>query len=98
MKQLMKRAVYAAVGITVLVIVVGFVVLNGQTIELNFRSFSQTVEVPVLIVTCFVAGALVGMAASLFAIIRLKREIAMLRRDQHKHRVGGEALRAIPLR
>lgn len=98
MKKLFKTIVYAVVGLAVLVVVVGFVVLNDQVVQLNFQSFSQTIEVPTLVVVCFVAGALVGMIASLFAIVCLKREVAGLRRDQQQRSAQGGPLRVIPLR
>lgn len=98
MKKFLKTIIYAAVGLAVLVVVVGFVVLNDQTVQLNFRSFSQSIEVPALVVACFVAGALVGMFASLFAIVCLKREVAGLRRDQQKRGAQGGVLRVVPLR
>lgn len=98
MKKFIRGIIYAAVGLAVVVIVVGFVVLNDQTVQLNFGSFNQAIEVPTLVVVCFIAGALIGMFVSLWAIVCLKREVSVLRRDQQKRGTPGGLLRMVPLR
>jgi len=88
-------------GIFLLLLVLlglSFAVQNAHTVEFNYYVGSLQVELAWLLVLTVLAGALLGMLASVGVILRLRAEVHGLRKRVSVAREEIRNLRAIPIK
>jgi putative membrane protein len=75
-----------------------FAVLNSETVPLNYYFGDRNLPLSLVVVIAFALGAAVGGLFSLALVIRLKREMARLRRIVRLNEKEILNLRSIPIK
>ncbi|MBU0499317.1 MAG: LapA family protein [Gammaproteobacteria bacterium] len=80
------------------VIGAAFAVKNAQPVNLNYYLGVQEAPLALILVAALVLGALLGVLASLGAVVRLRHELGDLRRQQRQAQEEIENLRSQPVK
>ena len=77
------RLVTWTIGLVVFLVLMGFAAKNVEPVTLRFY-FDLALQAPliVIVLTAFAAGVLAGIVALLATLLRQRREIGRLRREQ----------------
>lgn len=78
----MVRLVSVIVFIVVALLGVTFAILNSDIVSIHYYLGTQRMPLSVLMLIALVIGVVIGLAASLPMVLRLKIEIRRLHRDQ----------------
>ena len=80
--------------LAVFVVVLLFALKNTDRVTVRFFVDTLTTDIPLIVVMlgCFVAGALFGLLLTVPASLRRRRELAALRRDLERARTEAAAL------
>ncbi len=91
------RALTWAVRVAAFILLLAFAVKNTEPVTLRFY-FDLAWQAPLisLLLAFFAAGALVGLAAVLTAMLRQRREIQQLRREARTPAAGAMAAPPLP--
>ncbi|NIR59176.1 MAG: LapA family protein [Gammaproteobacteria bacterium] len=77
----MARLIGWILAVVLLVLGLTFAVLNAEPVEVKYYFGGVRLPLAVLLVSTLIAGALLGVAASLVVIVRQRRRIAHLKRQ-----------------
>jgi len=94
----MARLLGFLIILVLAVIGLSFAVLNADPVPLNYYLGFVEIPLSMIIVVSLAAGALLGVLAALGMILRLKREIAGLRKELRKTSKEASELRTLPLK
>lgn len=92
-----KTVLFLCVLIPVLLAGILFYAKNSQTVSLDFYAAAVEVNIALALVVALSLGALLGLGAGVFAMIRLKREIRRLKRAAALKRAEPEVQRPLPV-
>lgn len=83
-----------------IVIVAGlsFAVINAEQVQLNYYFGSRSAPLSLTLVVTLALGAVLGVLASLGVIVRLRRQVARLRKQVGLREKELSNLRAIPIK
>ncbi len=95
----MIRIVFYSVLLTIISIF-GFIfaILNAEAITIHYHYGSTSLPLSLVMVLCLIVGAIFGLIASFFTLLKLKREIANLNKQVQIVEQELTNLRSIPLR
>jgi lipopolysaccharide assembly protein A len=94
----MLRILSLIVFLLVLVTGLAFTVLNAEPVQLNYYFGTRFVPLSLTLVGALIAGVVLGIAAGLGMVLRLKREIARLRKTVKVTEREVLNLRSIPIK
>lgn len=77
----MRKTFYLIVFVIVFLLGLAFAVLNSQTVTLNYYFDNVAVSMSLAMILAILLGALAGILVSLILMLRLRREVARLRRS-----------------
>lgn len=92
----MKRLLWFVSMISLAIVVLVFTVKNSQDVTFSFYIGSVNMPLSLLLAITLACGALLGVAASLLAVMRAKRELRKARKQARVKQQELENLRAIP--
>lgn len=94
----MKKIILFIVIFIILIIGISFAVLNADSVQLNYYFAQIDAPLSLIIVLTLACGAILGMAASLTVILRLKHELRKLDKSNKLAEKEIENLRSLPLK
>ncbi len=65
----------------VLVLGLGFFTLNDHSVALNYYFGSSELSLPIILIVAVTLGAVLGLIGSMRPILKLRKEIALLKRS-----------------
>jgi len=92
------RIVFSLLLILVVIFGLSFAVENWHTVQFRYYVGSREIALSLLLVATLFAGALLGIAASLFPLLRLHGELRHLRKKMALASEEIQNLRIIPVR
>lgn len=95
---MMKRILLLVVLLLVAVVGLSFALLNSTVVELNYYLGSLQAPLSLVVVLAMAFGAALGVLASVGVVLRLKREMAKLRKTTRLTQKEVANLRSLPLR
>lgn len=98
MSRYVKRILYSILFIVVLIAGLLFFVKNNQVVEFNYIAGIKELPVSFLLFASLCLGVLLGLAASLPVILRLKQDKARLRKQISVTEKEINNLRVLPVR
>ena len=84
--------------IALAIIGIGFSMLNSATVPLNYHYGAWEMPLAWVVGLAISIGLFTGLLVSFSIVIKMKREVAKLRRANRKLQSSGDALRTIPIR
>lgn len=75
-----------------------FAVLNATPVNLNYYLGTQEAPLALVLVAALLVGALLGVVASFGVVLRLRHEMADLRRQQRLAQQEIDNLRSLPIK
>lgn len=94
----MTRFLFVVFLLLVVVFGLSFAVENAQTVQFNYFIGAARLPLSLLLVFAVLGGAVLGALAGMFAVIRLRSEMRVLRRSEAMAREEIRNLRAIPIK
>lgn len=94
----MLRIFYLLLFLLLIVIGIAFAVLNAEAVEFSYYFSSRQIPLSLILVLAMFAGAVLGVLASTSLIIKLKREMAQLKKSASLAEKEIINLRAIPIK
>ena len=94
----MKRIFSIAFMLIIILAGIVFAVLNSSSVELKYYFGMVQVPLSLIIVLSIIAGALLGILASMGQLLRARRNIARLKRSVHLAEKEVTNLRTIPIK
>ena len=76
----MARIVYVIIFFMLFMLGLVFAILNSQTVQLNYYFGSKELHFSLALIVAILVGAMLGVAVSLYMLLRLRREAARLRK------------------
>ena len=76
----MARIFYVIIFFILFMVGLVFAILNSQTVQLNFYFGTKELHFSLALIVAMLVGAVLGVTVSLFALLRLRREAARLRK------------------
>jgi len=98
MSQFIKRVLYSILFIVVLITGLLFFVKNNQVVEFNYITGIKELPVSLLLFASLCMGVLLGLAASIPVIIRLRQQKLKLERQIRVTEKEINNLRVLPVR
>lgn len=92
----MGRLIRLILLLALLVLALGFALINAKSIEINYYVGHITVPLSLALVVVLAVGALIGIFSSLGMIMRARRENAKLRKTVHNSEQEVLHLRSLP--
>lgn len=77
-----------AIAIILMALAAVFALQNSQPVSVNFLKWSFTASLVIVLILTFAAGALSAFLFSIPWRVKISRELAALKRAQHKDRAG----------
>jgi len=94
----MKRILTFTILLIVALIGLGFALINADMVSLNFYFNSIQAPLSLVMVVVLAIGAIMGIIASLWVIIGLKRDMAKLRKNMKVAEEEIANLRSLPMK
>jgi putative membrane protein len=94
----MLKLIYAVLALVLFVAALSFAALNSAPVSIDYYVGRVEVPLALLIVAALGIGALLGSLVGLGRVVRVKREMARLRRETRATEEEVRNLRALPLR
>jgi len=94
----MTRFISLIFIVFILLLVLLFTTLNAEPVSLNYYLGQVDQPLALILVVAFVAGALIGLLASVFMILSSRHEVSKLRRHIKHTEQEVMNLRSIPLK
>jgi len=94
----MSKIFYTVLVLLIVLIGVIFAVMNAESVQLNYYFGSQQMPLSLAIVLSMLAGAILGVLASIKLILHSRREVAKLRKASEMAEKEIANLRAIPIK
>ncbi len=94
----MLRIFYLLLFLLLIVVGIAFAVLNAEVVEFSYYFSSRQIPLSLILVLAMFAGAVLGVLASTSLIIKLKREMAQLKKSASLAEKEITNLRAIPIK
>jgi putative membrane protein len=95
----MRRLVYLALAVLVLLIGVTFTLKNAQPVELNYYfGIHWQASLSFMLLTTLTVGIAVGFLVSLSIVARMQSQMFRVRRDNRRLEQEVNNLRALPIR
>lgn len=76
----MARIFYVIIFFMLFMLGLIFAILNSQTVHLNYYFGSKELHFSLVLIAAILVGAMLGVAVSLYMLLRLRREAARLRK------------------
>lgn len=92
----MGRLIRLILLLALLILALGFALINAKTIQINYYVGQITVPLSLALVVVLAVGALIGIFSSLGIIMRARRETAKLRKTVHNSEKEVTHLRSLP--
>ncbi|NCF10057.1 MAG: DUF1049 domain-containing protein [Gammaproteobacteria bacterium] len=93
----MLKLIYAILALALFVITLSFAALNSDPIPIDYYIGQVEIPLALLLVAALGVGALLGSLVGLGRVVRVKREMARLRRESRATEEEVRNLRALPL-
>jgi len=93
----MLKLIYAILALALFVITLSFAALNSDPIPIDYYIGQVEIPLALLLVAALGVGALLGSLVGLGRVVRIKREMARLRRESRATEEEVRNLRALPL-
>ena len=93
----MLKLIYAILALLLFLAALSFAALNAAPVTVNYYVGSLDVPLSLLLVSALAVGALLGTLVGLGRVVRLRREMARLRREARVAEEEVRNLRALPL-
>ena len=93
----MLKLIYAILALALFVITLSFAALNSDPINIDYYIGQVEIPLALLLVAALGVGALLGSLVGLGRVVRVKREMARLRRESRATEEEVRNLRALPL-
>jgi len=93
----MLKLIYAILALALFVITLSFAALNSDPIPIDYYIGRVEIPLALLLVAALGVGALLGSLVGLGRVVRIKREMARLRRESRATEEEVRNLRALPL-
>ena len=90
----MRKFFYLFIFIVVFLVGLAFAVLNSQYVAFNYYFDKVDVQLSLALILAILVGAIAGIFVSLIMMLRLRREVARLRRGLQLAEKQAENLRA----
>lgn len=94
----MLKLIYALLALALFVAALSFAALNADPVTVDYYLGQLQVPLALLLVAALVVGALLGSLVGLARVLRVRREMAQLRRAARATEEEVRNLRALPLR
>ncbi len=94
----MLKLIYAVLALALFVATLSFAALNSDPVSIDYYVGRIEVPLALLIVAALGVGALLGSLVGLGRVVRVKRDMARLRRETRATEEEVRNLRALPLR
>lgn len=95
----MKRVLYIAIAIVVVLFGISFAFQNRQAVDVNYYfGLSWNGPLALALLGALAVGVVVGFLASLRAVLRLQRQLAAARKDVRDVEQEVQNLRALPIK
>lgn len=94
----MSYIVNLIIFLLVLTLGLSFAILNAEPVELDYYFGSQRLSLSLVVLITLIMGVLAGVVASLGVIIKLKREVSRLRKENQAVDAELASLRTLPLK
>ncbi|WP_455198275.1 LapA family protein [Kaarinaea lacus] len=94
----MKRIVIIVILLLVALVGLSFALINAETVTLNYYFDSLQAPLSLIMVIALALGAIMGVVASLWIVIGLKREIAKMRKAAKVSEKEIANLRSLPMK
>jgi putative membrane protein len=94
----MIRFLYIVFLILVIAFGVTFAVENAEHVQFNYYTGTIEIRLALLLAYAILLGAILGVVASWFIVIRLKRELRGLKRSEAVAKQELRNLRAVPIK
>jgi putative membrane protein len=94
----MLKLFYAALALLLFVAALSFAALNADPVSVNYYVGQLDVPLSLLLVSALAVGALFGSLVGVGRVLRVRREMARLRRETRATEEEVRNLRALPLR
>ena len=94
----MLKLIYAILALALFVVTLSFAALNSDPIPIDYYIGQVEIPLALLLVVALGVGALLGSMVGLGRVVRVKREMAKLRRESRATEEEVRNLRALPLR
>ena len=93
----MLKLIYAALALLLFVAALSFAALNAAPVTVNYYVGQHEIPLSLLLVSALAVGALLGSLVGVARVLRVRREIARLRRESRATEEEVRNLRALPL-
>ncbi|WP_455217686.1 LapA family protein [Kaarinaea lacus] len=94
----MKRIVIIIILLLVALVGLSFAIINAETVTLNYYFDSLQAPLSLIMVIALALGAVMGVMASLWVVIGLKRELAKMRKAAKVSEKEIANLRSLPMK
>ncbi len=94
----MLKLIYAVLALALFVVALSFAALNSAPVTIDYYIGRIDIPLALLLVAALGVGALLGSLVGLGRVVRVKREMAKLRRESRATQEEVRNLRALPLR
>lgn len=94
----MKRIVIFTILLLVALVGLSFALINAETVTLNYYFDSLQAPLSLVMVIALALGAIMGVMASLWVVIGLKRELAKMRKAAKVSEKEIANLRSLPMK
>ncbi len=94
----MLKLIYAVLALALFVVALTFAALNSDPVAIDYYLGRIEVPLALLLVAALGVGAMLGSLVGLGRVVRVKREMAKLRRETRATEQEVRNLRALPLR
>jgi putative membrane protein len=94
----MLKLIYAVLALALFVATLSFAALNSDPVPIDYYIGHIEVPLALVLVAALGIGALLGSLVGLGRVVRVKREMARLRRETRATEEEVRNLRALPLR
>ena len=94
----MGRIFSAVLILVVLLITISFTVVNAHAVKINYYIGTTELPLALLVVICIVLGGILGVAATMSMVFKLRWEIAKLRRSAKLSEKEISNLRSMPIK
>lgn len=94
----MKRIIIFTILLLVALVGLSFALINAEMVSLNFYFNSIQAPLSLVMVVSLAIGAVMGVVASLWVVIGLKRELAKMRKSAKVSEKEIANLRSLPMK
>ncbi len=96
--RLIRRFFFIAIMLVVVLFGLSFALLNSDPVTFNFYVGTVQLELSVILVITFAAGALLGVLTSFGIILKSKRQVSKIKKEMKNSTKELNSLRAVSVK